>query len=93
MIEGEHIDYYKSGEILSKSWHLDGKLNGESIRYYESGELGSKINYLDGNLHGESISYLISGKIVKYYYIYGKSVTELEWLSYDRNIKLELIGL
>jgi len=94
MKEGEHIEYYESGEIFSKIIYLDGKLHGEYIDYYESGEISSKINYIDGNLHGKFISYYESGEILsKSYHINGKSVTEFEWICYNRNLTLELILL
>jgi len=88
------IYYYTSGEISSKINYLDGKLHGESIYYFPCGEISSSRNYLDDNLHGELTRYNINGVVLyKCWYLYGESVTELEWLSYDRNIKLELIGL
>jgi len=66
----------------------------EHIDYYLSGEISYKCNYLDGKRHGEYIRYYKSGEIsYKYYYIYGKSVTKFEWISYNRNNKLELLGL
>jgi len=72
----------------------DGKRNGESIIYFKSGEILSKRNYIDGKLHGECIYYLISGEIEsKSNYLYGKRVTELECLCYNRNLKLDLLGL
>jgi len=68
--------------------------DGEHIKYYKSGVIYSKINYLDGNRHGESIYYYESGEIYsKYYHIDGKSDTELEWLSYNRNLKFKFLGL
>jgi len=70
MKDGEHIGYYKSGEISSKFFILDGKFNGEYISCYENGDISSK-----------------------YYYINDNYATELEWLCYNRNLTLELIGL
>jgi len=94
MKDGEHIEYFNSGEIFSKNSILCGKYNGESIDYYKSGEIKYKCFYIDGNLHGEYIRYYSNGEITyKYYYIYGDDVTELEWLCYNRNLKLELLGL
>jgi len=56
--------------------------------------VGSKCNYKDGEKHGEYIGYCPSVEIrYKYYYINGKKVNELFWISYNRNIKLELLGL
>ena len=43
---------------------------------------------------GEQIGYFNSGEIsFKYYYINDKLVSEFEWISYNRNTKLELLGL
>jgi len=94
MRDGEHIGYYSSGLIKYKCNYLDGKLNGESIHYYESGEILSKCNYILGTIHGESIYYYESGEILsKSYHIDGESVTEFEWLGYNRNLKFKLLGL
>jgi len=70
MKEGENIDYYLSGDILSKCFILEGSLHGLYIHYYESGDICST-----------------------HYHINGKLVTKFEWISYTRNIKLELLGL
>jgi len=65
--------------------------DGEYIEYYISGVIKYKCNYIDDEVHGESIYYYISGNIIsKYYHISGEMVTELE---YNRNLKLDLLGL
>jgi len=94
MTDGESITYYDTGEIYYKCNYLDGELHGEYICYYISGEISYKINYIDGKKNGECISYYESVEISsKSYYINDKFVSEFEWISYNRNIKLELIGL
>jgi len=92
--DGEYIEYYDTGEILSKCNYLDGKRHGSYISYFKSGEIWSKINYLDCKFHGEHISYYSSGEVsIKSYNINGNVVSELEWISYSRNIKLGLLVL
>ena len=94
MKDVEHIEYYSGGEIQSIINYLDDNLHGESILYYRSGEISSICNYKDGKYHGECIYYFVSGEVEsKYYYIFGNGVSEFEWISYNRNIKLELLGL
>jgi len=96
MKDGEHIEYYLSGEISSKCNYKDGEFHGEFISYFISGEIYCKCNYLGGKRNGESIRYFDDRENVelyKKYYISGRLVTKLEWISYDRNIKLESIGL
>jgi len=94
MRDGEHIGYYSSGEIESKYNYLDDNLHGEFTRYYISGEVEYKSWYLDDNLHGEYIRYSKNGEILsKSYHIDGESVTEFEWLGYNRNLKFKLLGL
>jgi len=91
---GVSINYFRSGDIESKSWYLDGKRNGEYIKYFISGDIKCKCNYIDGEVHGEYIYYYINGEVeCKYYYICSNEITELDWISYNRNIKLELLGL
>jgi len=68
--------------------------DGEYIHYFISGEISYKCNYLGGERHGEFIRYFITGEIeYKCWYLDGKSVTESECISYNRNIKLVLLGL
>ena len=94
MKDGEHIEYFDSGDIWFKCNYLDGNRHGECISYYKSGEISYKINYIDGNRNGESIYYFISGEIYsKYYHIDGEFVSELGWICYNRNLKFELLGL
>ena len=94
MKDGENIGYYDSGEMRSKCNYLGGKLHGDHIAYLISGVISIKCNYLDDNLHGEYINYGESGDIKsKYYYINGDDVDELEWICYNRNLKLEFLGL
>jgi len=94
MTDGEHIEYYHSGGILSRINYLCGINNGECIYYYETGEISSIINYKDGRKNGESINYFKSGLILfMKYYINNIKVSEFEWVSYNRNLKLELLGL
>ena len=94
MKDGEHIGYFNSGEIKYKCNYLGGELHGEYICYYISGEISYKINFIDGKRHGEFTAYYESGEVdFKSYDINGEGVTELEWLSYNRNIKFELLVL
>jgi len=94
MTDGEHIEYYENGEIWFKCNYLGGKLNGEYITYFTSGNISYKENYLDDKKNGEYISYFKNGEITnKCYYIYGIEVSEIYWTSYNRNRKLELLGL
>jgi antitoxin component YwqK of YwqJK toxin-antitoxin module len=92
MKEEEHIEYYSNGEMMYKLNHKDGNAHGKHIYCYENGNIWFMCNYLDGKLHGESIHYYKSGEIEsKLYYINNDVVTDQEWLSYKRNIKLEYI--
>jgi len=94
MKDGEYIDYYDNGEIRSKCLYLDGKRHGEHIGYYLSGEISHNCNHIGDILHGEFIFYYRSGEIsYVWYYIYSECVSELEWISYNRNLKLEFLGL
>jgi len=68
--------------------------DGEHIEYYKSGVIRSKKYYIDYKYHGEFIYYYRSGEVeCKCYHINGDDVTKLVWISYNRNLKLELIGL
>jgi len=93
MKDGEYIEYYDSGEIYYRCFYLGGERHGESIYYYISGEIGTKCNFIGGKLHGESISYDYGEIFYKSYYLNDIEITEFEWISYNRNKKLELLGL
>ena len=62
--------YYKSGEILSKSWFSNGKLHrtgvSARIEYYKSGKIHSEKWCLNGKLHRTD------GPAAIYYYNDGK---------------------
>jgi antitoxin component YwqK of YwqJK toxin-antitoxin module len=91
MKDGEYIEYHE-GKIYYRCNYLKGKLNGEYIDYYTSGDISYKCNYLDGNLYGEYITYFRGGEVSsKNFYINTYKVTDQEWSSYNRNIKLESI--
>jgi len=93
-MNGEYITYYRSGDILSKCNYIDSKKNGEYIEYYMTGEIDFIETYSNGKMNGTSISYYISGEIYSiYYYIDNNRVSDEEWLSYNRNLILESIGL
>jgi antitoxin component YwqK of YwqJK toxin-antitoxin module len=77
-------------DIINKNelWQL----HGEQIGYYSNGKISSKKNYINGEYHGEQIGYHSNGQIFyKYYYINGKFVSQEEWISYDRKIKMKII--
>jgi len=68
--------------------------DGEFIDYYPSGEISCSRYFVDSKLNGVCIVYYESGDICStHYHINGKLVTKFEWISYTRNIKLELLGL
>jgi len=54
MRDGEHIEYYDSGEIQSKCFYLGGEKLCESINYYLSGVIFYKSYYI----YGKSVSEL-----------------------------------
>ncbi len=61
-IEGEYLQYYKTGELMIKKNFVDGKENGKAITYYETGELKEVQNYLNGKVNGNDTVFYKSGK-------------------------------
>ena len=57
MLEGEYIDYYSFGQILSKRSYVKNKLEGIYIEFYKNGQLHIKKNYKNNILEGEYIVY------------------------------------
>lgn len=50
---GLFVNYFKNGQIETKSSFIKGKINGESIRNYESGALKYSSDFLHGKRHGK----------------------------------------
>ena len=48
--EGDHLKFYKNGNILSKSKYKEGIPDGEWLEYHYNGNLLSRKNYKNGNL-------------------------------------------
>ena len=83
------IKYYRTGEILSKSWHLNGiyhRTDGPAIiDYFKSGEIQYEEWYLNNKQHRTngpaSISCYETGEIKnEYWWLNGKDVYPEEWL-------------
>ena len=62
--EGEHLRYYKSGQLKFKGIYKDGKEEGEHLTYYEKGQLRLKGNYKDDKLEDEYLTYYENGYII-----------------------------
>ena len=62
---GNHIYYFKNGNISSKDSLVNNKIQGESFGYYNNGKIQYKCNYLNDELHGELIYYNLNGDIKK----------------------------
>ena len=43
--EGEWLEHYENGELLSKGNYKNGELDGEFLYYYENGQLKEKVIY------------------------------------------------
>jgi len=88
-VKGEYVvDYYDNGEILSKSYLLNGELhreNGYAFKgYYNNGNILSESYLLNGKLHRENgiafKSWWSNGNInTEQYYINGKLLTKEEF--------------
>jgi antitoxin component YwqK of YwqJK toxin-antitoxin module len=84
ILNGENVEYYKSGKIFIIHNYSSGKLDGEFIEYFESGNIKRKGFYLNGNLNGELFNYYENGQIKsKENYLNGDIFGE--WISYYDN--------
>ena len=61
--EGEWIEYYENGGLLSKGNYKNGELDGEFLYYYENGQLKEKGNFKDGKKEGEYLNYYQNGQL------------------------------
>ena len=55
--------YFRSGELFSEWYEINGKIEGEFKYYYANGQLEEIEQYIDGKLNGESKSYYPNGKL------------------------------
>ncbi len=55
--------YYKTGQIKSRHYIIDTKMNGAYISYYENGQIKEKGNYVDDKSDGESTWYYENGQL------------------------------
>jgi antitoxin component YwqK of YwqJK toxin-antitoxin module len=70
-----------------------GQLHGIQIGYYENSQISCEKNYINGNRYGEQIGYYENGqKIYNNYFINGESVSQEEWVLYERRSKLTIIN-
>ena len=60
---GEHVQFYKNGQISLKGEYKNGKEDGEFFNYMENGELVSEIHMKNGIEHGPWIEYRSNGEI------------------------------
>lgn len=61
---GEHIAFYKNGEIQSKAtYDSSGRINGEALLFYKNGQLWQKRHFVHGNLNGRYVEYYENGNL------------------------------
>ena len=56
-------EYYKSGELKSEVFVINGKYHGEYKKYYENGQLELLCSYIDNKMNGEIKSYFPDGQL------------------------------
>jgi antitoxin component YwqK of YwqJK toxin-antitoxin module len=61
---GEWIQYFENGQIMTKVNFVNGLVNGESIEYFENGLIKTKGNYINGKMNEEWSYYNEKGQIV-----------------------------
>ncbi len=61
-IEGEYLQYYNTGELMTKKNFVNGKEDGKAVTYYETGELKEVQFYLNGKVNGNDTVFYKSGK-------------------------------
>ncbi|AUC20608.1 hypothetical protein BTO15_00090 [Polaribacter sejongensis] len=94
-LQGIREDYWKNGNLKSKTTNIKGKQNGETFHYYETGEL-EETNFLkNGEVNGISTSYYANGKLKsKCYYWNGIQRDTCKVYYQNSNLKkLEIIKL
>lgn len=97
-LEGEKINYYKSGVPAEKEYYKNGKREGKLISYAENGKVKSEFIYENDELHGPFKSYDKNGQVeidgqyfrdkkkgVWKYYKNGKLQKEKDFTVYSKN--------
>lgn len=85
---GEHITYYKNGNIQYKKNYYKGDLSGKYIKNFSWGEKELEMYYKEGKAHGEFISYHDNGEVYANGY-YSNDDKVGEWKYYFPNGKLK----
>jgi len=80
-LEGEQLEWYRTGPLFSKSFYNEGKMEGEQLTWYKDGQLFSKHFYKEGKQEGEQLRWYRNGQLwSKQFYNDGKEEGEqLEW--------------
>lgn len=72
VMNGNWINYYKSGQVEQKGRRVNGKQEGEYIRFFENGNIAIKANYLNDILHGSYKVYDEKGLCLQQEFTEGK---------------------
>ncbi len=82
--DGEHFQYYKSGNLKAKGSYRNGKRDGHWTVFYESGLLWSEADYKDGKKSGKATVYYPGGQ-KRYEGTYESDKRVGVWRFYDKD--------
>ena len=78
-------EYYSNGQLCSKYFCKDNKLEGEYLHYHENGQLFRKYFLKNGKREGEYLRYYSNGRLYsKRFYKDGKLFLELSQNEIDK---------
>ena len=63
--EGEWVEYWGNGQLMSKVSYKNGKEEGEWVGYHGNGQLSSKGSYKNGLWEGDWVEYYGDGTLYK----------------------------
>ena len=63
--EGEWVEYWSNGQLMSKVSYKNGKEEGEWVGYHGNGQLSSKGSYKNGLWEGDWVEYYGDGTLYK----------------------------
>ena len=63
--EGEWVEYWGNGQLMSKVSYKNGKEEGEWVGYHRNGQLSSKGSYKNGLWEGDWVEYYGDGTLYK----------------------------
>lgn len=86
IMDGEWVNYFKSGKIEQKGKRSNGKQEGEYIKYFENGSIAIRANFFNDQLHGLYTEFNENGLCFQQEFYFGKPKNEYYVVTNDNGL-------